>query len=216
MEAGISLGKNLKIGELTTYGEGPLAAPFDQALENLGVYPNFYLFRMYLTDFADENTPPLTIPQGMTVRRLQDPDDYNQYVAVFNEDFRSVSGSKPTTVEKMQNIHEYRRTIREVDLFFAYEAEHLIGFCNIEYDPQTTKGFVRSLAIHPKYQHRGIGRYLAMEGINHLGTKNCQRIELEVVVDNENALGLYQSLGFRSIDQLKRKNYRIYPTNKYF
>lgn len=71
-------------------------------------------------------------------------------------------------------------------------------------------GWRRSLAVLPKYQHRGIGRYLSREGIYHLRAKKCQRIELEVVVDNENALGLYQSLGFRSIDQLKRNCYRIH------
>ena len=207
IEAGISLGKKLQIGELVTYSEGPLAAPFDQAYENLGFHPLFYLFRMQLTDIKDVNSP--TIPRGVTVRKLKEIDDYDQYVSVSNEAFRPISGSQPTTIEKMKNIHDYRRKLHEVDLIFAYENECLIGLCNMEYDPKESCGYGRELAVHPNYQHRGIGRYLASEGIKQLRSKKCKRIELEAVVDNENAISLYQSLGFRSIEKLKRKCYRI-------
>ena len=207
IEVSISLGKNLKIEDLTFYTMGPLAAPFDQAFENLGFHPIFYLLEMHLTDFKVEKTP--VIPQGVTVRKLKEIDDFDQYVYVLNEANRPLVDFEPTTIEKSKNKHEYRRKQREVEHFIAYENEHLIGYCNVEYDRKEAIGYVDGLAVHPKYQHRGIGRYLLVEGIKQLRSNKCIYIELIAYFDNDKAVNLYQQMGFYSLEKKKRKCYRI-------
>ncbi len=207
IEASISLGKNLKIKELTYYTLGPLAAPFDQAFENLGFRPIFYLLEMHLTDFKDEKTP--IIPRGVTVRKLKEIDDYDQFVSVLNEAFRPLIDFHPTTIERTKNRHKYRRKQREVEHFMAYENEHLIGYCNVEYDRKEAIGYVAGLAVHPKYQHRGIGRYLLVEGIKQLRSNKCKYVELIAYFDNDKAVNLYQHIGFYSLEKKKRKCYRI-------
>ena len=167
---------------------------------------------MHLTDFKDENPP--TLPRGMNVRKLKEIDDYEQFVSVLNEAFRPISGFQPTTIEKTKNIHEFRKKQREVDFFVAYETGHLLGFCDIDYDPKKAIGYVQSLAVHPKYQHRGLGKYLVVEGIKQLRSKKCKHIELQAVVGNENAVSLYQSVGFHAIEKMKGKCYLINTTGE--
>jgi len=207
IEASISLGKILKIEDLTYYTLGPLAAPLDQAFENLGFRPIFYLLEMHLTDLKDEKTP--IIPQGVTIRKVKEIDDYDQFVSVLNEAFRPLIDFQPTTIEKTKNRHKYRRKQREVEHFMAYENEYLIGYCNVEYDRKEAIGYVDGLAVHPKYQHRGIGRYLLVEGIKHLRSNKCKYIELIAYSYNDKAVNLYQDIGFYSLEKKERKCYRI-------
>lgn len=207
LEASISLGKNLKIEDLTFYTMGPLAAPFDQAFENLGFHPIFYLLEMHLTDFKDEKTP--IIPRGVNIRKLKEIDDYDQFVSVLNEAFQPITNFQPTTIERTKNKHEYRRKQRDVEYIFAFENKRLIGYCFIEYDPKTNIGYVEGLAVLPKYQHRGIGKYLVVEGIKQLMSKKCKYIELIANFDDDKAVNLYQHIGFYSLEKKKWKCYRI-------
>ncbi|QEE15494.1 GNAT family N-acetyltransferase [Promethearchaeum syntrophicum] len=212
IEASILLSRNLKIEELTTYTEGPRAAPFNQAFKNLGIDPLLYLLQMHLTDFKDDYSS--IIPQGVKIRNLKEIDDYRQFISVNNNAFQPVPGFQPTTIEKMKEIQDYRKKQREIEYLFTYESDDLIGFCIIEYDPKRVIGYIQSLAVHPKYQNRGIGRYLAIEAINIFKLKNCKRIELQAVTDNKNAVTLYQSLGFRSIEKMKIICYKISTSSK--
>ncbi|MHA1522558.1 MAG: GNAT family N-acetyltransferase [Promethearchaeota archaeon] len=210
IESGIDLGKNLKIDELTVYTQGPLAAPFDQALENLGIHPILYLLNMHLKDLKDvENIENFALPQGVTLRNLKEVDDYEQFVSVLNEAFRPITGFQPTTIEKTKNVQEFRRKQSEIEYIFTYKDEFLIGFCIVEYDPKETVGYVQGLAVLPKYQHQGIGRNLTVAGLKQIRLKKCKRIELDAVLDNRNAVKLYQSLGFRTIEKTERRCYRI-------
>jgi mycothiol synthase len=207
IEASISLGHTLKIETLTLYTLGSLAAPFDQVLKNLTYHPRFVLLEMHLTVFRAEHSTPL--PRGVIVRSQEEVHNYDQYVTVLNEAFRPVSGFQPTTIEKMRNIHEYRKKQRAVEFILAHSNGLLVGFCHIEFDFKEKAGYGFSLAVHPNYQHQGIGRYLAIEGIKHLRSKHCKRIELVVVLNNETAVKMYDNLGFHSIEKMTRRCYRI-------
>ncbi len=228
VESGLNIGKYLKIEELNIYTQGPMAAPFDKALENLGFHPIFYLLNMQLEDSEDiknntknntknnnnnnnnnNNTPLKPLPQGITIRKLKEIDDFDQFTSVLNEAFQSITGYQPTTVEKTKNIQEFRRKQNEIEYIFAYEAGYLIGFCIVEYDPKENVGYGESLAVLPKYQHQGIGRNLAVAGLKQIRLKKCKCIELNAILDNRNAVKLYQSLGFYTIEKTERRSYRI-------
>ena len=126
-----------------------------------------------------------------------------------NEAFRSLIDFHSTTIERTKNRYEYRRKQREVEHFIAYENENLIGYSNVEYDRKEAIGYVDGLAVHPKYQHRGIGRYLLVEGIRQLRSNKCKYIELIAYFDNDKAVNLYQHIGFYSLEKKKWKCYRI-------
>ena len=58
---------------------------------------------------------------------------------------------------------------------------------------------IYGLAIDPTWQRQGIGRAVLRQVCEQLRQEGVRRVGLEVAVDNERALGLYTSIGFRAI-----------------
>lgn len=56
-----------------------------------------------------------------------------------------------------------------------------------------------TIGIDPRYQGQGFGRYLLNFIINYLKEEGCQRITLEVRVNNIRAISLYHSFGFNEV-----------------
>jgi ribosomal protein S18 acetylase RimI-like enzyme len=61
------------------------------------------------------------------------------------------------------------------------------------------RGGVYGFAVDPAFQGRGIGRDVLRRVCRELRERGARDIGLEVAVDNEHALGLYTSLGFRPV-----------------
>lgn len=59
------------------------------------------------------------------------------------------------------------------------------------------RGFVQRLAVHPMHQGRGLGRALALDALHWLRLWRVERAVVNTQLDNEPALCLYESLGFR-------------------
>lgn len=60
-------------------------------------------------------------------------------------------------------------------------------------------GSVHGFAVDPPLQGKGIGRDVLRRVCHDLRTRGAERVDLEVDVENENALGLYTSLGFEPV-----------------
>ena len=58
---------------------------------------------------------------------------------------------------------------------------------------------IYGLAVDPAWQGRGIGRAVLEQVCDQLRREGARRVGLEVAVDNERALRLYTSVGFRAI-----------------
>ncbi len=59
------------------------------------------------------------------------------------------------------------------------------------------RGFVQRLAVHPLYQHRGMGRALLLDGLSWMRRRGVSRAVVNTQLGNDAALGLYQQTGFR-------------------
>ncbi|HDI31833.1 MAG TPA: ribosomal-protein-alanine N-acetyltransferase [Thermofilum sp.] len=68
-------------------------------------------------------------------------------------------------------------------------------------------GHIISIAVHPEFRGKGIGKRLMEECIARLRNKGVKKIRLEVRVSNERAIGLYKKLGFR-VENLLPNYYR--------
>ncbi len=64
---------------------------------------------------------------------------------------------------------------------------------------------ILTFAVHPTYQGNGIGRLLLTELMSFLRSVKCKKIFLEVAIDNDTAIKLYNTMGFQNVGT--RPNY---------
>jgi ribosomal protein S18 acetylase RimI-like enzyme len=81
-----------------------------------------------------------------------------------------------------------------------------VGTIRLAHDGAT--GSVYGFAVDPAWQGRGIGRDALGRVCRQLRDEGAQRVQLEVAVHNDRALGLYTSLGF---SQIHTEDYYVLP-----
>ena len=89
----------------------------------------------------------------------------------------------------------------------AMDGDHLVGYVG----SQSVLGWadMMNLAVSPDYRCQGIGRELVQRLIDQLKANDVTCLTLEVRASNENAIKLYNSLGF--IEVGKRPGYYHHP-----
>ena len=65
-------------------------------------------------------------------------------------------------------------------------------------------GHIVSIAIHPDYRRRGLGKLLMSRAEEELKRMGCRRVFLEVRVSNYPAIKLYQKLGYIKLKVIPR------------
>jgi len=79
----------------------------------------------------------------------------------------------------------------------------LVGYAGLWFDGRDAQ--VMTVATDPGHQGRGIGRRLLTTLLDHARAVGAESVLLEVRVDNDPALHLYESLGFRRLG--RRRGY---------
>ena len=91
--------------------------------------------------------------------------------------------------------------------YAAFHDEQLVGntavFWNEAENEQTGKkiGYTEYIFVHPDWRGRAIARGLITRGLRHLKEHGLQEAHLEVKAQNQNALRLYQNLGFEVLSE---------------
>lgn len=118
------------------------------------------------------------------------------------------------TLPEHYSDYFYESLLAELpEAFLVAEAEKkLIGYimCKIEYGFSNFKklGFVKkghvvSIAVLPENRQKGIGRALVEEAISGVKLKRSDELYLEVRCSNNEAIKLYEKLGFIIKQRLK-------------
>ena len=79
--------------------------------------------------------------------------------------------------------------------FLGVIGETVIGKIDVVFDEQ--EAFIYGFAVASEYQGRGYGRTILAHTVQDILAQGQRRVALEVETQNERALGLYQSCGFR-------------------
>jgi ribosomal protein S18 acetylase RimI-like enzyme len=58
------------------------------------------------------------------------------------------------------------------------------------------RGWVHYLAVHPRHRRQGLGRVLMDELERRLRRRGCPKINLQVRLSNEEAVGFYRAIGY--------------------
>ena len=87
----------------------------------------------------------------------------------------------------------------EHQLFILTEGNRSIGLVAFSLDRSNDKYYIESVLIDKKYQQRGFGKIMMMEGMEHLKTLGCKHLSIGVNRFNIAAQNLYKSVGFKEI-----------------
>ena len=85
--------------------------------------------------------------------------------------------------------------------YIMCKMEH--GFSNFKKLGFVKKGHVVSIAVMDEYRGKGFGSAIVNEAINGVKIRQCSELYLEVRCSNNEAVRLYEKLGFSIIQQLK-------------
>jgi [ribosomal protein S18]-alanine N-acetyltransferase len=118
------------------------------------------------------------------------------------------------TLPEHYSDYFYESLLAELpEAFLVAEAgRKLVGYlmCKIEYGFSNFKklGFVKkghvvSVAVLPEHRKKGIGRALIEEGVTGVKLKKADELYLEVRCSNNEAIRLYEKLGFLIKQRLK-------------
>lgn len=91
------------------------------------------------------------------------------------------------------DIERKRSTQRELFLVGVSDTE-LVATAMAGYDGH--RGWVSYLAVSPAHQRLGYARLLMQEVERRLHALGCPKLNLQVRVDNQQALGFYERLGY--------------------
>lgn len=83
----------------------------------------------------------------------------------------------------------------------AVEDGEMVGFVAGDPRPSQDVGWIATIGVDPRYQHRGIGRALLRACEEQM---KFSRSKLTVRMSNDNAISLYEQEGYRTVDIWKQ------------
>ncbi len=138
---------------------------------------------------------PAPLPPGMTEARFRPGEDERAWLEVNNAAFRehpeNGSWTREILVERMG-----QPWFDPAGFVTVWERDEMAGFCWTK--PHDDMGEIYVIAVSPRHQGRGLGRYLTVRGLEVIERHHGLRTGmLYMDADNTAAAALYRSLGFR-------------------
>lgn len=117
---------------------------------------------------------------------------FQEYMQIYNDCFYEMR--KSLDIEPYNFLSEFGQIENKIDdIFLLMEYGEIVGSIAC-YDNE-----IDDLIVNPKYQHRGYGKQLLLWGMNKIRKNNNKPITLHVAQWNENAVTLYEKVGFNVI-----------------
>ncbi|MCL2595501.1 MAG: GNAT family N-acetyltransferase [Promicromonosporaceae bacterium] len=89
--------------------------------------------------------------------------------------------------------------------FHQTEGGHIVGYAGLWFDGEVAQ--VMTIGVDFAWQRRGVGRVMMAAILDRSRTLDAEAVWLEVAVDNESAIALYEELGFERVG-LRRRYYQ--------
>lgn len=121
--------------------------------------------------------------------RAMDLDDLDRVVELEHILFTSAWSKADFIYELMENQFSFNYVIEE--------NYHVIGYVGMWLMYEQAQ--ITTIGIDPSYWRRGLGRMLMQEMIALAINQGCEKMSLEVRISNQQAISLYQSLGFEIV-----------------
>jgi ribosomal protein S18 acetylase RimI-like enzyme len=149
------------------------------------------------------------LPPGLTIRPLRGQAEVQAYVELHQSAFES---RNMTAAWRARALHQ-PDYLADLDLVAVDEGGRLAGFCVCWLYAgklQEAKGQIEPMGVHKDFRNRGLGRALLSEGLRRLHRRGARWVEVETDHYRNAAFALYQSMGFRVIQDILmyRKDYQ--------
>lgn len=148
-----------------------------------------------------------TVPEGYRIRVARMPEELEPMVEVFNEAFATRDRYPPMSLERFQRgwVLEDEENhsgsfLAERDIDGKVVAMVLSGI-NRRFNEEhgVKRGGTYALAVIPSDRRRGLGTALTLKSIEWIRKKGMDTAYVSVNIANKDALRIYQSLGFRTV-----------------
>ena len=136
----------------------------------------------------------------MNIRKAVDSDIDNGLLDVYIEGYNYHVNGRPDIFMKLTE-EQLRKDLNDIINFFPtlviIDNDRVVGYLSYKIKERHTKKLdVDQLVILEKYRGQGLGKKL-MEEVKRIAIEeNCDRIELNCWMFNENALAMYEHIGF--------------------
>lgn len=131
-------------------------SPLQKKLEEMQIKLVHYNWWMRLEDI--DPPPQANVPPGINLQTGKDIPDLASYVKVNNEAFSEHFEFRPLSEEEFKLILEEGLKAYDIEHWFAYDGEKLVGICTSQINPELkTIGIIQILGVLPSYHHHGIG-----------------------------------------------------------
>ncbi|WP_255574451.1 GNAT family N-acetyltransferase [Halobacillus sp. Nhm2S1] len=88
--------------------------------------------------------------------------------------------------------------------FIVYDGDQPVGIVlnGIQEIVGTKTAYNGGTAVHPSYRKRGVGRLLVHSSLSMYEKENASLATLEAISDNQSAIALYETYGYKVVDHL--------------
>ena len=152
--------------------------------------------------FDELHLEDLVLPDNYSLRHFVKGKDEGALTDLQNQSFGNHWGFSPNDIEQIRYRTQMERTDDKGIIFIEKKGE-IAGYnWTMEaHNGPSSVGWVAMTGVHPNYRGLRLGRAVVLAGMHYLKSKNISGIELEVDSENIPATKLYDSIGFRKINQ---------------
>ena len=142
------------------------------------------------------------LPSGFSLKRISEVDN-KEIWHCYNETFlasgdrRYLNQTESQRKESFENFFDRSKRIEEEASLLLYESRRIVGFMKINI--MDFGGFVNGVGIHPDYRRRGLAKKLMTSSLVRAAKNKMDRVVLEVDIENQQAIALYEKLGFKHV-----------------
>ena len=142
------------------------------------------------------------VPDTMTLRSLTEVSNdalWPSYDAAFSHgsDRRYAEQSEAMRRENFEEFFSRQARYDADASLVLFDGETIVGFVKI--DVIKEGAYVHGVGVIPEYREQGLAKYLLGSSLRRTAANGHQKMILEVDSENQAAIGLYQSLGFKTV-----------------
>jgi ribosomal protein S18 acetylase RimI-like enzyme len=121
------------------------------------------------------------------------------YDKVFSsgQDRRYENQTRDQRRENFDSFFSREVPIDEDASLVLFDGETIVGFIKIDLVEEGT--YVHGVGVLPDYRRQGLGTLVLGTSLRRAAQNNRKKMILEVDVENQAAIGLYESLGFKTV-----------------